>query len=252
MPFTPGLDRLAAMQQNPMGTFSSLRRASPVASQYKKQSQMYGQALRNLSRAARRGNTDAAIESLNLRDAANMQGFTPGGIQRAENEQVAIAGREQALMGAEADMRAATTLDRRNGLGALGRPSAPKSFAEIDAEARNRSTMSGAFGTGALNQALDTKRADSDRRAAISRNMEMPQGLRFREDTPASVVPSSEKFTSNVAPGPAISNPNERPLRRDSITDLGNLMRERKAGQDFNDLTNVSRLRTLRRKTPGY
>ena len=51
----PRLDRLAEMQRQPLGTFSALRRPSPVASQYKRQAEMYGQALRTLSRAARRG-----------------------------------------------------------------------------------------------------------------------------------------------------------------------------------------------------
>ena len=113
--YTPGLDRNAEMQRQPLGTFSALRRPSPVASQYKRQSEMYGQALRTLSRAARRGDAGAAIDAINLRDKANADGFTPGGINRSEDMQGNIAAREQSLMQRNADLGKANTLDRRTG-----------------------------------------------------------------------------------------------------------------------------------------
>jgi len=179
----PRLDRLAAMQQNPIGTFSSLRRPSPVATQYKRQSEMYGQALRNLSRAARQGDSRAAIAALDIRDDANQKGFTPGGIQRQENVQANIADREQSLMQRTADLGRVNTLDRRNG-GSLGRdPNAPRpSFAEIDAAAKERSTLNKAFGTGdAVMSTLDRKRKTADSRATSK--VDMPQGFGFEEDT---------------------------------------------------------------------
>lgn len=112
---TPGLDRNTEMQRYPLGTFSALRRPSPVASQYRRQSEMYGQALRTLSRAARRGDAGAAIDAIQLRDKANADGFTPGGINRSEDMQQNIAAREQSLMQRNADLGKANTLDRRTG-----------------------------------------------------------------------------------------------------------------------------------------
>lgn len=94
----PGLARYDAMQRAPLGTYSALRRPSPVASQYKRQSEMYGQALRTLSRAARRGDANAAITAIGLRDKANADGYTPGGIGRSEDFGTNVENREQELM----------------------------------------------------------------------------------------------------------------------------------------------------------
>lgn len=116
------LDRLAAMQNAPMGSVAtSMRPPSPVASQYKRQAEMYGQALRTLSRAARRGDADAAIKAIGLRDKANLEGFTPGGIGRSEDVQGNIAGREQSIATEAADLETKSRLDRQFGSSALGR-----------------------------------------------------------------------------------------------------------------------------------
>lgn len=112
---TPGLDRLAAMQRQPFTPFSAMRRSSPVATQYKRQSEMYGQALRTLSRAARRGDAEAAIDAIGLRDTANADGYTPGGIQTFDENQGNIAGREQKYQTGAQDLERKATLDRRSG-----------------------------------------------------------------------------------------------------------------------------------------
>lgn len=152
---TPRLDRLDAMQRQPLGTFSPLRRPSPVATQYKRQAEMYGQALRTLSRAARRGDAGAAMDAIKVRDQANQSGFSPGGIQRSEDFQTNVAAREQSLMRQNADMGTANTLDRRNAATALGR-----------ADAVNPNATVGAGRGTAIKRAAGTGRTATDPKAA--------------------------------------------------------------------------------------
>lgn len=119
---TPGLDRLAARQNAPLGTYNALRRPSPVASQYQRQSEMYGQALRNLSRDARRGDAKAAIAAIGIRDKANEDGYAPGSILDSDAIQRDIGQREQ-------DRGSITAaLDRRTlGLSGSGAATTPAS-----------------------------------------------------------------------------------------------------------------------------
>lgn len=117
----PRLDRLAAMQRSPLGTFSPLRRPSPVATQYKRQAEMYGQALRTLSRAARRGDAKAAMAAIDLRDKANAAGFSPGGIQRSEDVRGSIQTLENDMATETADMDSLDRLQRRFGNAGLSR-----------------------------------------------------------------------------------------------------------------------------------
>lgn len=49
--------------------------------QYRRQEEAYGTALRQLRRAARRGDTGAALQEIAVRERAMGQGFTPGGIR---------------------------------------------------------------------------------------------------------------------------------------------------------------------------
>lgn len=116
-PYTPGLDRNKEMQKQPLGTFSALRRPSPVASQYKRQAEMYGQALRTLSRAARRGDSDAAIKAIGIRNHAMDNGYSPGGIGRSEDRQSAIQDQEQRMMRDNETLQRADQVNR----GALDR-----------------------------------------------------------------------------------------------------------------------------------
>lgn len=109
---TPGLSRLGDMQRAPLGQFSALRRSSPVASQYKRQAEMYGQALRTLSRAARRGDAGAAMDAIKVRNQANDEGFTPGGIGRSEDFQGNVAAREQSMLQRNEDLGGQNRLDR--------------------------------------------------------------------------------------------------------------------------------------------
>ena len=117
----PGLDRYDAMQRMPFGTFTAMNRPNPVATQYKRQSEMYGQALRNLSRAARRGDLNAGQEAIKLREQANASEFAPGGISRAEDFQGNVARRAQTMEQETADLATKSELDRRNADMTLGR-----------------------------------------------------------------------------------------------------------------------------------
>ena len=116
---TPGLDRLAAMQRTPVGASRLLAPPSAVSSQYRQQASMYGQALRNLNRAARRGDAKAGILALDVRDKANQEGFTPGGIRSHEAFQGDIAGREQSYQQGAEDLEATSQINRGRGVSPL-------------------------------------------------------------------------------------------------------------------------------------
>lgn len=214
---TPGLDRNAEMQRQPLGTFSALRRPSPVATQYKRQSEMYGMALRTLSRAARRGDAGAAMDAIKVRDQANAAGFTPGGIQRNEDVQGNIASREQDYQIGSQDLERKATLDRRSGGMSLSRdtegtgltPDSPKSSSNggewvdvgggngsgrgtpisrsgmsmeaQDQFAKRESSLSGAFGSGAQKVALSRKdRYDLDGELGAAKSPEEIAALKER------------------------------------------------------------------------
>ena len=91
------LDRYDASQRAPLGAYSALNRPTPAASQYKRQAALYGQAMRNLSRAARRGDARAALAAIDVSNQAMEDGFAPGGIQRSENMQAGAAGFQQSF-----------------------------------------------------------------------------------------------------------------------------------------------------------
>lgn len=109
---TPGLDRLAAMQRTPVGASRLMGPPSDASSQYRQQASMYGQALRNLSRAARRGDARAAVDAVQVRHQANAGGFMPGGIRSYDTFQGDIAAREQAYQTGAQDLEAATRINR--------------------------------------------------------------------------------------------------------------------------------------------
>lgn len=194
--FTPGLDRQEEMQKAPLGQFNSLRRPSPVATQYKRQSEMYGQALRNLSRAARRGDAEAGIKAIGLRDQANAAGFTPGGIGRSENFQSNVADREQSMLRNNEVVENENALDRRNTgvdrgsvnqnatLGAgRGTPLSRRSdFAEQDRMARERSTLSGAFGSRAQADASAQNTRTSAQNTRTSAALDILEGASRTSD----------------------------------------------------------------------
>lgn len=140
MPDFARLDRLDAMQRQPMGSIAtSMKPPSPVASQYKRQAAMYGQALRTLSRAARRGGNgrgekgqrqaamaaEAGMKAIELRDKANANGFSPGGIQRYEDVQGNIASRERDYTEGAQDYESKMRLERDYGNSVLSRGTPP-------------------------------------------------------------------------------------------------------------------------------
>ena len=109
----PGLAQLDAMQRAPLGTYSALRRPSPAGSMYKRQASMYGQALRTLSRAARRGDANAALKAIDVGNDAMSRGFTPGGIRDAQGFQAETQQFENDMAQGAADMGQKERLDRR-------------------------------------------------------------------------------------------------------------------------------------------
>jgi hypothetical protein len=108
-----GLDQLDAMQRAPLGTYSALRRPSPTASQYKRQASLYGQALRTLTRAARRGDANAALKAIDVGNDAMSRGFSPGGIRDAEGFKAEAGQFEADMAQGAADMGQKERLDRR-------------------------------------------------------------------------------------------------------------------------------------------
>lgn len=109
---TPGLNRWERMQSRPFGTNTNMSAPTPAQTDYKRQAQDYGQALRNLRRAGRRGDAQASLEAVNVANKARGEGIQGvQGIRRAEDQTVAAQryeaglgtmaqGRENAIAGA--------------------------------------------------------------------------------------------------------------------------------------------------------
>lgn len=97
------LERFDLMQKRPFGTNTALSDGTQygvggaVGSQYRRQEQAYGQALRLLNRQARRGNVDAALGVIKLREQAMEGGYAPGGIRQKAQADAGIMGRIGAM-----------------------------------------------------------------------------------------------------------------------------------------------------------
>lgn len=182
----PGLARNAEMQKHPLGTFSALRRPSPVATQYKRQSEMYGQALRTLTRAARRGDAGAAIEAIKYRDQANADGYSPGGISRSEDTQGNIASREQRMVQEDAIAQKENQfnmgeLDRR--LGGQGATTAPMSRPEMSGPPSYLKPSRTSAALDMLEGAMDYKdngQLEQGRRTATDLGVQNPDSILFK------------------------------------------------------------------------
>lgn len=99
---TPGLDRWRQMQQRPIGSLTNMGPPSEAQTAYKRMQQDYGQALRTLRRAGRRGDARASMAAIGLRQQAMEQGIGGvEGIRTAEDQQSGIAGFQNRL-GAQA------------------------------------------------------------------------------------------------------------------------------------------------------
>lgn len=114
-----GLDRLTALQNSRFGTSSGVRApgantvSGAAGSQYRRQAEDYGVAMRLLRRQARRGDAGSALDAIKLREQANEAGFSPGGIRRKEEFDAATAGSIQSRERGAADRERATAIMRR-------------------------------------------------------------------------------------------------------------------------------------------
>ena len=92
------LDRYDEIQRRPLGSNTALSVGSlnsnnvggVAGSQFRRQEAAYGQALRTLNRAARRGDARAGLQALEVREEAMGAGFAPGGIRRSESANAGI------------------------------------------------------------------------------------------------------------------------------------------------------------------
>lgn len=115
---TPLLDRLAEMQNRPFGTNTALSDGSQygvggsAGSQFRRQASAYGQALRILNRAARRGDANAALRAIAVREDAMNKGYSPGGVSRRTETDAGILGRLDAMRSSAADRQRAAELER--------------------------------------------------------------------------------------------------------------------------------------------
>ena len=115
---TPLLDRLAEMQNRPFGTNTALSDGSQygvggsAGSQFRRQASAYGQALRILNRAARRGDANAALRAISVREDAMNKGYSPGGVSRKAEADAGILGRLDAMRSSAADRQRAAELER--------------------------------------------------------------------------------------------------------------------------------------------
>ena len=81
--------------------------------QYRRQSEAYGRALRQLRRRGRRGDTGAVLDEIAVRDQANRAGFSPGGIRSQEDHAVAARGYGERLREERDIARQADSVFRR-------------------------------------------------------------------------------------------------------------------------------------------
>ena len=97
------LDRYDEIQRRPLGTNTALSAGNTnnlggvAGSQFRRQEAAYGQALRTLNRAARRGDARAGLQALEVRKEAMGAGFAPGGIRRSEIANAGIRGQVAGL-----------------------------------------------------------------------------------------------------------------------------------------------------------
>lgn len=118
------LDRYKQIQQNPIGSNTALSpttaeqgnpygQMSAAGKQYRTLERSYGRALRILNHAARRGNANAALQSIAVRKEAMGQGFAPGGIRNAKASDANIYAREDSMEKAGADQDLANQVYRK-------------------------------------------------------------------------------------------------------------------------------------------
>lgn len=81
--------------------------------QYRRMEESYGRALRQLRRAARRGDTGAALQEIAVRERAMEQGFTPGGIRDRREFNADREAWQAGNARMAADARMAARLNRR-------------------------------------------------------------------------------------------------------------------------------------------
>lgn len=115
----PLLDKYDQMQRRPFGSNTALSDENArgvggtAGSQTRKQASAYARALRILDRQARRGDANAALKSISVRDAANESGFSPGGIQRKSEVDAMTRGRVAADTQSAQDMQRAQQVERQ-------------------------------------------------------------------------------------------------------------------------------------------
>ena len=162
------LERYDEMQRRPFGTNTALSDGSQygaggtAGSQFRRQEQAYGRALRLLDRQARRGDVGAAIDAIKVRESAMGQGYAPGGIRRKDEADQGLVTRvETTQMEAKADAAKAalerqSVLDKAAGMegdadgngipDSIQRPTAgetPTNESFAEAEARKRKERMG-------------------------------------------------------------------------------------------------------------
>jgi hypothetical protein len=87
---TPGIDRWERMQSRPFGTNTNMGPPTAAQSDYKRMASDYGQALRNLRRAGRRGDAQASLAAVDVANEAREAGVQGvQGIRRSEDQRVA-------------------------------------------------------------------------------------------------------------------------------------------------------------------
>lgn len=188
------LDRYDQMQRRPFGTNTALTDGTQngvggaAGSQFRRQEQAYGQALRLLSRKARRGDVNAALNAIRVRDQAMEDGYSVGGIRDKEQADAGIQGRVESMNERNVnierrntDLGTAGDITRRQAGEGLTEGATPiggsregggdvnasditasMSFEEAEREKRRLGTMVGNYGEGARQNLEDeTTRASS-------------------------------------------------------------------------------------------
>lgn len=110
-----GLERWQRLQQSPFGSRAGAKTdpvSGTVGQQYRRKQEDYNTAMRVIRRQARRGDADAALGAIGLREKALEAGIAPGGIRRKEEFDEGIRGYSSSLEQAAKDRERKMQLDR--------------------------------------------------------------------------------------------------------------------------------------------
>lgn len=165
-----GLARLDDLQRKPFGQASRLRDNSQSgSSQYRKKAEDYNTAMRVLRREARRGDSSSALGAIRLRERANADGYSPGGIRKKSEFDADNMGRIRAAeQGAIARESATDALQRKSTEDLAPDPAETGSPATVMPESRGLAALDILEGEKAMDDPTSQRGLDSASRLGVA------------------------------------------------------------------------------------